>query len=269
MSAVAVDWSGAKRPAGKIWIAHANDGALRELDPLETRDQVVAQLVQHWRRNPDTVAGLDFGFSFPAWFLRHHLLSNAFDLWDLARRDGERWLRECDWPFWGRPGKRKPDLQADHRRTEQRVGSIKGVSPKSCFQIGGAGAVGTGTIRGMPFLMRLREEGCAVWPFDKLRQPLLVEIYPRALTGEVIKSSTECRAEYLQRWPQLTPALAERAIRSEDAFDAAVSALIMDAHINTFRCLENGDDVAQVEGEIWVPEAPPNQAPHPASARSS
>ena len=254
MSSIAIDWSGAMRPAGKIWIAEAWRGSLRRLDRLGSRDEAVGELLQHLRNNSDAVAGLDFAFSLPAWFSRHHSLSNAFDLWALVGRDGERWLQECSWPFWGRPGKKRLELEDHFRRTEKQIGRTSGIRPKSPLQIGGAGAVGTGSIRGMPFLTRIRKEGFPVWPFDAPQRPLVIEIYPRVLTGGVTKKSEHCRAEYLAvLWPNLAATLACRAVHSEDAFDAAVSALTMDAHLLEFDKLPEGDEISQLEGEIWVP----------------
>jgi hypothetical protein len=116
--------------------------------------------------------------------------------------------------------------------------------------MGGAGAVGTGSIRGIPFLSRMRREGCVVWPFDDPRDPLLIEIYPRILTGPVVKSSHEDRSAYLNRWPALTTHIRSRAAASEDAFDALVSALVMDAHIDEITSLGAGDDPRRLEGEI-------------------
>lgn len=254
MSAIAVDWSGAKRPAGKIWLADANQGSLTRLEPMRSRDEAILEVLRHLDSDKKTVAGLDYGFSLPAWFFRHNSLSNVYELWALAKRDGERWLRECCWPFWGRPGKTKPELETHFRGTEAQFRQTRGIRPKSMFQIGGAGAVGTGSIRGMPFLSRIREEGFRIWPFDNSQLPLVVEIYPRVLTGSVVKSSEQSRATYLAAgWADLPSELASRAIRSEDAFDAAVSALIMDAHFPEFDSLPRVDDIALLEGEIWVP----------------
>src|SRR5207249_2347049 len=99
---------------------------------------------------------------------------------------------------------------------------------KSVFQIAGAGAVGTGSLRGMPALLDLRAAGFAIWPFDPPRLPMAVEIYPRWLTGRVNKSSPIARALYLAtRFGEENRALLRTAASSEDAFDAAVSALRM------------------------------------------
>lgn len=52
------------------------------------------------------------------------------------------------------------------RRTDRERPAVGGIRPTSGFQIGGAGAVGTGAVRGMPMLARLRAAGFAIWPFD-------------------------------------------------------------------------------------------------------
>src|ERR1035438_6219537 len=49
----------------------------------------------------------------------------------------------------------------------EQAAKVKGIAPKSPFQIGGAGAVGTGTLRGIPELERLHEAGFRVWPFEE------------------------------------------------------------------------------------------------------
>ena len=204
--------------------------------------------------DPTAVAGLDFAFSFPQWFIRACGCDNAFDFWNVVERDGETWLRACERPFWGRPGKKKPNLPNHFRQAEIDTDAVSGISSKSCFQIGGAGAVGTGSIRGMPFLSRIREAGIGIWPFDPPTLPLVVEIYPRTLTGPVKKSSEVDRSAYVQRhWPDMSSAMQTLASRSEDAFDAAVSALVMDRHIHELRNLTSGDDVSRIEGTIWSP----------------
>ena len=132
-----------------------------------------------------------------------------------------------------------------------------GIRPKSVFQVLGAGAVGTGSIRGMPFLAQLSDAGFAVWPFDEPKLATLVEIYPRLLTASVRKSSQPDREAYLQRaYPTLNPTLASAAAGSEDAFDAAVSALVMRAHCSLLLSLRRTDDaVVALEGQIWFPGA--------------
>jgi hypothetical protein len=133
--------------------------------------------------------------------------------------------------------------------------SIRGIAPKSPFQIGGAGAVGTGTLRGIPLLPVLRKGGFSIWPFDRARLPMLVEIYPRLLTGEVRKSRREERVQYLREMPErkvIAPEALRDAENSEDAFDAAVSAVRMGARRAEFARLRRlTAPVRQLEGKVW------------------
>jgi len=254
MSVIAIDWSGAKRVAGKLWLAEAHDGRLHRVVPLESREHAAAEVIRFCQRTPSAVVGLDFAFSMPMWFLQDRQISTAVELWALAEVEGERWLRECMPPFWGRPGKGKPSLPAHYRSTETAVKAINGISPKSCFQIGGAGAVGTGSIRGMPMLLRMHAAGLSIWPFDPPTLPLVVEIYPRLLTGAVNKSSAAARGRYLaEKRCDVPAALLPIVIGSEDAFDAAVSALVLDRHRAEFERLPSIDAAHRVEGAIWEP----------------
>jgi len=258
MRFMAIDWSGAKRPAGKIWLAEAANGELRRTEALQSRDEATLEIIRCCLTQPDLVVGLDFAFSMPHWFLKSQGLTTAFELWALAELHGEQWLQECSSPFWGRPGKRKPPSQGHYRRTEEdivRANRIAGIAPKSCFQIGGAGAVGTGSIRGMPALRRIHEAGISIWQFDRPTFPLVVEIYPRLLTGPVKKTSATARAHFLdQRHPRLRPRFRSQAVQSEDAFDAIVSALVMDQHRTELAALRPITEAPyQTEGLIWAP----------------
>jgi hypothetical protein len=258
MTVVAVDWSGRRSGERRyLWLAEAADGSLLRLECGRTRAELVAELVARATEDPAPVVGFDFSFSLPVWFLDRDGHQEAGDLWAAATRDGERWLRECEPPFWGRPGRRRPDGE-QLRATEAALAAVGGIRPKSTFQIGGAGSVGTGSVRGWPALLRLRDAGFAIWPFDEpAHPPVAVEIYPRALTGRVVKSDRSARARLLDaRYPALPPALRARAIASEDAFDAAVSALEMSGHEHALRALPRVDDgTARREGRVWIPPA--------------
>ena len=254
---IAVDWSGAAVGAQrKIWLAEARSGELLRVESGRDREQLGEHLVAEAVRDPALVVGLDFAFSLPAWFLRERGLRGAPALWTLAAHEGERWLAECAAPFWGRPGRRRGEAPEHFRTTEREVPIIGGIVPKSTFQIGGAGAVGTGSVRGMPLLRRLRAAGFSVWPFDAPALPLVVEIYPRLLTGAVNKSSFACRVNFLrERYPHVDARLGMQAVSSDDAFDAAVSALVMSAHPRGFgRLRQARDPVTVLEGAIWRPE---------------
>lgn len=271
---IAVDWSGAVSGAeSKIWLAEAADGQIVRLESGRGREAMADFLIAEASSTSDMVVGLDFAFSLPAWFLESRDLCDGPALWDLVAQEGEAWLSGCEPPFWGRPGRGKPPMPDDLRRTDREAPAVGGIRPKSVFQIGGAGAVGTGSLRGMPILKRLRDAGFAVWPFDGPRWPCVVEIYPRLLTGAVNKGSADARAKYLSsHYPALDDNVLRVAASSEDAFDAAVSALAMDAARDELLNLTAVDDSrARQEGQIWAPVglAPSNgQSPARSSPRA-
>lgn len=252
----AIDWSGAARRASRtIWVAGVRDGVVEQLENGRDRAAIADFLIDAQRRDPHMVVGMDFAFSLPEWFLTERGCESAIDLWGAAEAEGERWLSRCEPPFWGRPGRRRPELSSHFRRADEEVPAVQGIRPKSPFQVGGAGAVGTGSIRGMPILQRLRGAGFSVWPFDAPSASLVLEIYPRAFTGAVRKSSAEARAAYLrEQCPSLAPLHRRDAEASEDAFDALVSALVMDRHSAAFEALPPARDARdRREGRIWLP----------------
>jgi len=255
---IAVDWSGALTGAArKIWLAEVRDGAPTRLECGRDRAQIQQHLLDlAAAAGPDIIVGLDFAFSTPAWFLRERGFASAFDLWAHTSAGGaEAWLAACEPPFWGRPGVPCPPddpLRPRWRRDEREVGA------KSVFQVGGAGAVGTGSLRGMPLLHHLRAAGFAIWPFERARLPLAVEIYPRILTGPVSKSSADARAAYCAAWHARHGMIPHRmladACASDDAFDALFSALAMARNIDHLRALPPpADPLARLEGAIWRP----------------
>jgi hypothetical protein len=230
---IAVDWSGRTKAAGPyIWQAEHRDGALVRLHGgRDGRGPTVERLIREAENTPRLVVGLDFAFSTPAWFLRARAVESAYALWQLVETEGESWLARCAPPFWGRAGRRRPQAPDSHhyRRTEREVRALK-LPAKSIFQIAGAGAVGTGSVRGMPHLRRLHDEGFSIWPFDPPGWPRVVEIYPRAFTAAARKSRAVDRRGHLAGLGGIPGRLRERAAGSPDAFDAAVSAIAMGRH---------------------------------------
>jgi len=257
---IAIDWSGAKSGERRtIWYAEVQDGHLTRLEAGRSRDEVVQHLIDEANRSSQLIAGLDFAFSFPRWFVKEAGASSGDDVWALAERSGESWLQRCEDPFWGRKGRRRPDLVEHNRRTEIHA-SAADSTPKSVFQINGAGAVGTGSIRGMPYLRVLRSAGFSIWPFHEAKLPLIVEIYPRLLTGPVIKSRQADRDAYLAAgFPEIDGHFRSLAASSEDAFDAAVSAVVMSRHGSELGGLSQSlDPVELLEGRIWWPQGAPD-----------
>lgn len=162
-------------------------------------------------------------------------------------------LDTCEPPFWGRAETKAQKLGHAFRQTELDVEG----QPKSVFQIGGAGAVGTGSLRGMRHLAQLAKAGFAIWPFDQPGWPLVVEIYPQLFTpmGLVKSRHLERRVHLTHTFPDQNPVLLERAAGSDDAFDAAISALAMARHLDE---LENprpfpSGSPQLIEGCIWTP----------------
>jgi hypothetical protein len=298
---VAVDWSGDKGPGQrkKIWAgvwtaAGAGDAGKVRLEGGRTREELIGWLVELGKETPRMVVGVDCCFSFPAWFLAEHGCATVFDFWErVAAGKGEEWLhRDCeDGRFWGvkgrgRTGKRPEEWSGEGLRRMLRVTDFEnkiaqgleggdperaakmfGIQAKSPFQIGGSGSVGTGSLRAMPWLMKLREAGFRVWPFDgaalggERPRPLLVEMYTRLLTGAVKKSNAEARTEELAGKRQgdagyagLSRGVVEKALGSEDAFDALVCCVEMVRWRGEFAGLRaTRDDVLRLEGITWRP----------------
>jgi hypothetical protein len=255
---IAIDWSGkAKGASESIWRAVAVDGQLLELENGRERDELIQWIIDYTQQHPHTVVGLDFAFSFPAWFCAREGWSSSRDVWAAMRERSDSLLAACEPPFWGRAGKRPEIDRARFRQTESQIKEDFRIQPKSVFQIAGAGAVGTGSVRGMCNLADLAQAGFAIWPFDPPAWPLVVEIYPRLLTGKVVKNRHLNRREYLRRYSSdQNPVLLERAAGSEDAFDAAVSALIMARHVHELEHLPGFPPSSPqwIEGCIWTPE---------------
>jgi hypothetical protein len=253
---IAVDWSGKiKGPEESLWRAEISDGKLTDLRNGLDRGELIAKLLELGEAEPNMVIGLDFAFSFPAWWCEENEWSNVEDVWSGIAHGGEDLLAGCEAPFWGRPGKRNPHQKARlYRQTERSEDAIRA---KSVFQIGGAGAVGTGSVRGMPHLLTLAKNGFGIWPFSE-GWPRVVEIYPRVLTGPVNKGRWSARHDYLvEHFPEQPRDLLERAAGSEDAFDAAVSALVMSEREAELAVLGPlAEAPFRIEGRIWRPELP-------------
>jgi hypothetical protein len=299
---VAVDWSGRVDAAGQrrhiwagVWTGSAASatGGKVTLEAGRTREELCEWLIAMAHETPRMVVGIDCCYSFPAWFLREHGCGTVFDFWKhVADGRGEQWLaRECeevarDERFWGAPHKRPEQfcgegLHRSMRRTDvenkitpkmvmddpERAAKVKGITPKSPFQIGGSGSVGTGSLRAMPFLLRLRKAGFRVWPYEgaslsgKEQRPLLVEMYTRLLTGAVAKRNPAARKAYLAAkqkgdaaYAGVSRGVMAKALGSEDAFDALVCAMEMVRCGGEFAGLRaTRDEVLRLEGITWRP----------------
>lgn len=298
---VGIDWSGRVDLAGQrrhiwagVWTCLPGKPVSVRLESGRTRGEVGDWLLKLAAETPAMVVGIDCCFSYPWWFLREHGCATVFDLWrKVSEGQGERWLaRETsasvpvrDIRFWGKPHKRPPEfcgegLRRMFRHTDfdnkiaqaleggdlERAAKMKGITPKSPFQIGGSGSVGTGSLRAMPLLLRLHAAGFRVWPFEDAQidgtsgpKPLLVEIYTRLMTGAVAKSNALARKAYLQRklaedpaYAPVSRAVLRKAQGSEDAFDALISTLEMMRHRDEFAGLRaTTEPELLLEGITW------------------
>jgi hypothetical protein len=217
-----VDWSGGndtgRRPRkDAIWAAVA-----REDDPaiprIYLRNRVVARawltdlLGAELRAGRRVLAGFDFPFGYPAGFaerltgradplavwgwMADHLEdgptgNNRFDL--AGRING---LFAGVGPFWfNATGQEIPHLprkgraRDGHGMAERRAVELQAKGSFTCWQMGGAGAVGSQVMTGMAALELLRRAfpgQVAVWPFEPLDRPVaFVEIWPSLLDGAV------------------------------------------------------------------------------------
>jgi len=298
---VAVDWSGDKGPGQKkkiwagVWTAGAGKvaGGKVILENGRTREQLTDWLIEMAVETPRMAVSIDCCFSYPAWFLTEHNCATVFEFWrHVAAGHGERWLGEGgpeverDVRFWGKPHKRPREFSGEGlttmmRRTDmenkieqaleggdpERAALMKGITPKSPFQIGGSGSVGTGSLRAVPWLLRLWDHGFRVWPFEAAElqgrkpRPLLVEMYTRLLTGPVKKSNPLARKAYLldkkrtdALYDGLSRAVVAKAEGSEDGFDALVCCLEMVRWRGEFAGLRaTGDAISRLEGITWRP----------------
>ena len=292
---VGIDWSGRVDVAGQrrhiwagVWTRVASGKVTVRLEAGRTREEVGDWLIGLARETPRMAVGIDCCFSFPEWFVRECGCADLLEFWRLvASGKGEEWLHRAseDRRFWGKPHKRPVMFGGEGFRTMfrhadwdnkvaqaleggdvERAAKMKGITPKSPFQIGGSGSVGTGSLRAMPVLLRLQEAGFGVWPLDDAAfgdrpRPLLVEMYTRLMTGAVAKSNAGARKRYLavRRKEDAVFAGISRAVMrlaegSEDAFDALVSVLEMVRHAESFPRLRAAEEaIFRLEGNTWRP----------------
>ncbi len=298
---VAIDWSGRIDVAGQrrhiwagIWTRTGEGKVSVKLEAGRTREEVGDWLLELAAAAPAMVVSIDCCFSFPAWFLEEHGCADMFAFWRKANAGlAEQWLaREADAiahdeRFWGKPHKRPAQFSGEgYRRMfrfadydnkiaqalaggdPDRAAKMRGITPKSPFQIGGSGSVGTGSLRAMEMLQRLHESGFRVWPLESAAlsaakpKPLLLEMYTRLMTGPVSKSNAAARKQYLAEkrktdalYAPVGRAVMTKALSSEDAFDALVSVIEMSRYADAFANLRaTRDPELRREGLTWRPE---------------
>ncbi|MFZ5965252.1 gephyrin-like molybdotransferase Glp [Thalassococcus sp. BH17M4-6] len=210
---VMVDWSGGndrgKAPKkDAIWAAVVRGGVAE--DPVYLRNRQVAEDWLHrffaveLSAGRRVMAGFDFPFGYPRGFARAVTgQDDPLVLWDwFAERieDAPKANNRFDvaaeinrllggkGPFWMNGLQRDidglPRTKADYANpfAERREVETRAKGAFTCWQLAGAGAVGSQVFMGLPVLARLRRAFAgqvAVWPFEPLETPIaLVEIWP-------------------------------------------------------------------------------------------
>ena len=137
-------------------------------------------------------------------------------------------------PFWFNGGKvdvphlpRRGRARGGHGMAERRLCEARAKGTFTCWQMGGAGAVGGQVMTGIALLERLRKKipgKIGVWPFDLTDQPIaFVEVWPSLLAeavaaeGDPIKDRAQVRL--LARALSHLPADALRDMLTVDAPD--------------------------------------------------
>ena len=212
---VMVDWSGGndRGPTPKkdaIWACVAGQ------EPIYFRNRV---LVETWltelfstelAAGRRVLAGFDFPFGYPAgfatsvtettdplalwtWFADHITdapkANNRFDIAGCLNA-----LSEGIGPFWANglsrdiPNlPRKGNDRSENLFPERRQVETYAKGSFTCWQMAGAGAVGSQVMMGLPVLKRLRDRftnDLCVWPFESYDAPIkLVEIWPTLHAG--------------------------------------------------------------------------------------
>ncbi|MEO0946262.1 MAG: molybdopterin guanine dinucleotide synthesis [Pseudomonadota bacterium] len=223
-----VDWSagndtGPTPCKDAIWAAVVACGVPEEPVYLRNRTNAQAWLTDLIKREQAAkrrlLIGFDFPFGYPFGFAK--VVTGAGDplaLWSwIADRleDTPKTNSRFDLagavnslfpgtgPFWFNGLKRdvadlprKGTARHGHGMPERRVAETRASGTFTCWQMGGAGAVGGQVMTGIAALERLRRtfpETIAVWPFERLERPVaFVEIWP-SLIDPVVREADDIR----------------------------------------------------------------------------
>ncbi|MEO0774659.1 MAG: molybdopterin molybdenumtransferase MoeA, partial [Pseudomonadota bacterium] len=216
-----VDWSagndtGPRPRKDAIWMGVARGGEAQE--PFYLRNRVVAEetiaalIEAELQAGRRLFLGFDFPFGYPRGFAKALTGSDdPFAVWtwlEARMQDAPKSNNRFDLagtingmlpgtgPFWFNglqtrdiDGLPRKDTRTGHGMFEKRRAEEQSKGTFSCWQLGGAGAVGGQVLTGLPVLERLRKRFAgqvAVWPFEPLEAPVaFVEIWPGLINPAV------------------------------------------------------------------------------------
>ena len=255
-----VDWSGGNdtgpRPRrDAIWLGITRQG--QDQPPVYLRNRTEAETALATLIDTEGSAGrrlligFDFPFAYPSGFAQ--ALTGGADplaVWDWLEaritdtpRANNRFdvagainraLGQGRGPFWGNARPRHdiaglPRTKAGYANPfpDRRAVEHAARGSFTCWQLAGAGAVGSQVLMGLPVLARLRRRFAgqiAVWPFEPLETPVaFVEIWPSLIDGAVKRAEARGgirdahQVRLLARALSRLPAPALRAMLHVDA----------------------------------------------------
>ena len=225
-----VDWSGGNDTGPKprkdaIWLGVVRKGETEK--PLYLRNRAVAEtalvalIAQEQAAGRRLLIGFDFPFAYPRGFAQALIgQADPLALWDWleARITDEKTANNRfdlaaeinrslggKGPFWGNAlgrdivglGRTKKEYSAAPFPEKRRVETLA-TGSFSCWQLAGAGAVGSQVLMGLPVLSRLRRhfaDDLAVWPFENSQKSnaavVLAEIWPSMISGAVRQAQAD------------------------------------------------------------------------------
>ncbi|MGY9046216.1 hypothetical protein P775_25635 [Puniceibacterium antarcticum] len=266
---VVVDWSGGNergRAPSKdaIWACVARKGVSDA--PVYLRNRQLAEVWLHELLEAELaagrriLAGFDFPFGYPAGFAAAVTgCADPLELWDWfeARiEDAPKANNRFDLaaeinrgfggkgPFWGNGLARDidalPRTKAAYHNPfpERREAEQHAKGAFACWQMAGAGAVGSQVFMGLPVLARLRRafaEHLAVWPFEEPERDIaLVEVWPSltvsAAREGVIKDAHQV-AELAQKISGLAPEVLNQMLSVSAPEEGWILGLGHEAHL--------------------------------------
>jgi len=214
---VIIDWSGGN-DRGPTPVKDAIWACIAGQEPIYFRNR---QLVEEWlielfetelAAGRRVMAGFDFPFAYPAGFAKAATGSDdplamwawLNDLIEDAPKSNNRFDIAGNLnakfggigPFWGNGLAReiphlpkKGGMRTNTDFPERRAVETHAKGSFTCWQLAGAGAVGSQVLMGLPVLHRLRErfkDTVSVWPFEApLNQITFAEVWPSLFTGSV------------------------------------------------------------------------------------